>query len=712
MRDGFGITKIVMAVLAFSGAHAVAQPAEPENDVETITVVGSQDAYFDRDVDTGSKIGADIFDMPSSLTVINATFLNDLRAETVADAYPYILGLSQSGINANNFTLRGLTSDLQSVQVNGLPGLASRFGSPTTANVERIEVLKGPASVLYGLMEPGGLVNIITKRPEADFAAEVYLTGQIYAGGPSGTGTNAGGTATFDVTGPIDRQGRWLFRMIGSLENVSSFRDGVGYENYYLFPSLSYVIDPHSRITVGVELLKEESDADDGLVAVNNDVDLTAPINVRYQEDGDFDNDKGLVLFAVWDQALSERWALHVNWRSTFHEDQRRLFENNRVNDTEDPLEATLRRRDRHQLNKREYHFLDARLTGRFRTGSIEHTLLIGVNGGFERADFERIRFGSAITPNISVFDPEFGIGVPSAITNGTDRITDEWNYGFYVQDVARVTDWLILMLGGRYESQSVDFIEQNSGREDKQTTDAFVPSGGIIFQPTENLSLYASYSESFDPASVERRDVLDNPFDPERGRQYEIGVKSALWDGRANLTVAAFDIRKTNITERNVDREWELLGELHSQGIEFEFQVLPIPNWQIRIGYAYVDSIVADSANAAVEGNSNAFAPKHDGFVWTRYNIPNEVLGGLLGISLGVNFESARFTSANAGSRVRLPGYARVDIGVYFDVGNLSFALNVENLFDKRYFTGGTNDTRLYPGDPRLITLSLRAGF
>ncbi|WP_339747603.1 TonB-dependent receptor [uncultured Maricaulis sp.] len=698
-------------VLAPAAIYAQDTTETPSDPIDLIVVTGHQTPYI-RLSETATKTGQDLFDTPLSVSILNQAFLEDLRSETLSDAYPYTLGLSQSGTNANSFSLRGLPSDLQNVQVDGLPGLASRFGSPTTANIERVEVLKGPASVLYGLMEPGGLINIVTRRPQAERADTLNLTLQSYASDSSSFGTNNGATATWDSTGPLTTDERWLYRLIVSAEHIDSFRDGVGYDNLYIFPSLSWQMTPDALVTVGLEYANEEGDADDGLVAVNNDITLTAPINVRYQEDGDFDNDEGLVAFARLDYDLSADLRIRVNYRSVFHEDERKIFENNRVNDAPDPLDATLRRRDRHQLNGRQYHFVDANLAWNFDTGPVGHSLLVGLNGGFEQSDFERIRFGSAITPDISVFAPQHGIGTPSAITAGSDRVTDLWNYGVYLQDMIEISEPVSVMIGARYDRQDVDFTEQVSGFSDTQSSESFLPQGGIVYRATDRLSLYASYSQSFNPNSIERRAADGSTFESERGTQREIGVKASLWDERVNFTFAGFEIEKTNILERDLNGDWALIGALESRGVEAELQALPVRNWQFRLGYAYVDSIVSESPRTALIGARNAFAPVHDAFAWTRYNYPQSVMGGTVGVSLGVNYESERVTNASASSQVALPAYTRFDTAVYFETDRYRLALNIENLTDETYFTGGTNDTRLYPGDPRLMTLSLRTEF
>lgn len=692
---------------------STASAQESPNDIDDIIlVVGKQESYLNSSVSSATKGLSDPFDVPLTVNIINDVFLRDLRAQTLSDAYGYTTGLSQSGINANSFTLRGLPANLQSVQVNGLPGLASRFGSPTTANVDRVEVLKGPASVLYGQLEPGGLVNIVTKKPQTTSALNIDVSMQTYETDVSSAGSDNGITATIDATGALTQDERWLYRFIASTESIDSFRDDVSYENYYIFPSLSYRISDVSDLTFGLELLKEKGKADDGLVAVNNDIKQTASINTRYQEKDDKDNDEATVFFATLSSELNDTFDLTVNWRSVWHEDSRVLYENNRVNDADDISQATLRRRDRNQFNKREYHFIDANTRGSINIGATEHEILFGINVGSEKRDFERIRFGSNISPNISVIEPILGEGVPAAIQSGTDRVTDLWNYGAYLQDVVHLNEQWIVMAGLRYDKQDVDFKEQVSNSSDEQKSSALVPMAGVVFKATDILSLYASYGESFNPNSVERSDAGDNSFDPEQGEQFEVGVKAFLFDNKANISLAYFDITKNNIVERNENNDYELLGELLSKGMEVEFLAQPIDNWQIKAGYAYVDSIVAKSPTLTTQGNPVAFAPENDFYLWTRYNLNQTVGGWLTGFSLGVNHESERFTGSDTLTRVELPSYTKFDVGVYFERDNYAVVFNIENLFDKRYFDGGTRDTKLYPGEPLKLTLTLSSRF
>ena len=706
----WALSPLYLASSNYLHAEEVLSPTDVVDEV--IVVVGKQDSYLNTSVSSATKGLSDPFDVPLTVNIINDVFLRDLRAQTLADAYGYTTGLSQSGVNANSFTLRGLPASLQSVQVNGLPGLASRFGSPTTANVERIEVLKGPASVLYGQLEPGGLINITTKKPQAEREINFDISAQTYNTGVSSIGDDNGFTATLDATGALTDDERWLYRFIASTEAINSFRTDVERDNYYLFPTLTYRISDISELTFGLEIVEENAVADEGLVAINNDINLIAAIDTHYQEKDDQDNDEATVAFATLTSELNDNFDLTVNWRSVWHEDSRILFENNRVNDADNINEATLRRRDRNQLNKREYHFFDINTKGVINTGDIEHNLLLGINAGSEKRDFERIRFGASITPDINILSPVLGEGEPVVIQSSSDRITDLWNYGAYIQDVIHLNEQWIVMAGLRYEKQEVDFIEQVSDFTDEQDSDSWVPMAGVVFKANPNLSVYASYGESFNPNSVERSDENEQKFEAEQGEQFELGLKAFMFENKANISLAYFDITKDNIVERNENGDFELLGEVESNGVEVEFLAQPIDNWQIKAGYAYVDSIVAKSPTATTEGNPVEFAPENDFYLWTRYNINQAIKGWLTGFSLGINHESTRYTSSDTLTRVELPSYTKVDAAVYFEKRNYAISLNVENIFDQRYFDGGTRDTKLYVGEPRKLSLTFSTYF
>lgn len=697
------VVQALCIALGLSGS--VFAEEEKNQDIETVVVVGEQNSYLNPYTNTATKVDVDPLDTPLTVNVVNQQFLEDIRAETLADAYGYITGLSQSGVNANSFTLRGMSADLNSVQVNGLPGLASRFGSPTTANVERIEVLKGPASIMYGQIEPGGMINIITKKPQDVASISYDISANSYSTDVSAIGEDNSYTGTLDATGPLNSSKTWLYRMIVSAENENSYRDDVDAQNYYLFPTLSYRPNDVTDLTFGLELQSEKRVADNGLAVLNGDINQVASIDTHYQSADDTDEDKGLVAFVSFNTALNNQFDLTVDWRSVWHEDSRHLYESNDV----DSATETVTVQERDQLNKREYHFVDVRTTGSIFTGDVEHRVLLGANVGLEKRDFLRERYAEY---SVDFYDPVDVTDHDESALNDNHRTYDYMNYAAYLQDVIYLTDKWTLMGGLRYARQDVDYERVDTGATASQTSDAFVSQGGVVYKLFEGTSLYASYGESFNPNVVTDTDANGDTFDPEKGRQYEVGTKTNILNDKTNLTIAYFDIKKSNIVEENEFGDNELLGEVTSTGVEAELLMMPVDNWQMKLGYAYVDARVSSSEDEDVEGNRVAFSALHDAYFWSKYNLPFQVAGGVLGSTLGINYEGSRYTDEDVTSRIELPSYTTVDIGLHYELEHYRASLNIENLFDELYYVGGNNDYRLYAGDPRNITLSLSGKF
>jgi len=699
----FSINPITQSLCLILGLNSYVI-ADETTDVETV-IIGEQNYYLNPNVSSATKTNIDPLNSSRTVNIINQQFIQDVRAKSLEDTYGYTTGLTRSAVRADGFTLRGMAADLNTLQVNGLPGLASRFGSPTTANVEQVEILKGPASILYGQIQPGGLVNIITKKPEAIDSLSLDFSTQTYATDVSKPGDDNGYTLAVDATGALDENKNWLYRFIAGGEKTDSYRQHSDTENFYLFPSLTYRNDESTEVTFGLEVQEENRAADDGLAALNNDINQVASIDTNYQSDGDSDDDKGVVAFATFNTLFNNGFDFTADWRSVWHEDERHLYELRSV----DSVAETAELRDRDQLNKREYHTLDARTTGSLWTGKVEHQILLGANIGLETRDFLRETYASY---TVDFYNPtDLSDRDESAYTEN-HRITEYTNYGIYAQDTINLTNQWSVMGGLRYVRQDVDFERVDTGDTDAQSSDAFVSQGGIVYKATDSTSVYASYGESFNPNSIENLDEDDEIFDPEEGRQYEVGVKTNLLNDKTNLTIAYFDIKKTNIIEEDPNTGYdELIGEVNSTGVEVELLMLPVDNWQVKLGYAYVDSRVSGNPDDNIEGNRSALNALHDAYFWTKYNLPFKVSGGILGTTLGVNYESERYTSSDETDRLKLPAYATVDIGLHYELDQYRASLNIENLFDELYYEG-RNDTELYAGDLRNITLSLSAKF
>ena len=702
----FAINPVTQSFVLILGLTSYAYAEEEATEFNTMVVVGQQNSYLNPEVSTATKSNVDPLDTPQTVNVINQQFLQDIRAESLEDAYGYTTGLSRSGSNADSFSLRGIDADLNTIQVNGLPGLASRFGSPTTANVEQIEILKGPASIMYGQIQPGGLINIITKKPQAISAITYDISSQSYASDVSHFGDDNGFTGTVDATGPLNDSKTWLYRFIVSAEDADSYRQDVDAQNYYIFPTLTYVPNERTEVTFGLELQSEKRVADDGLAVLDHDINKIASLDTHYQSADDTDEDKGLVAFATFNTMVTDEFDITVDWRSVWHEDERSTYETRSVdNDTD-----TVTLRDRDNDNGRQYHFVDVRTTGSLWWGEVEHQVLVGVNTGYEQKDFKRLTDASS---SVDFYDPDDLTSRTGDYSTLNHRVTDYMNYGAYFQDTIYLNDSWTLMGGLRYSRQDVDFERVDTGLTATDSNDAFVSQGGVVYHLTEDTSFYVSYGESFNPNSIESTDVNGDNFEPEKGRQYEVGTKTNVFNDKTNLSIAYFDIKKTNVVEENlVTGENELLGGVKSTGVEVELLMKPIENWQIKLGYAYVDARISDNPDENIQGNRTPASALHDAYFWTKYNFPYKIANGIVGTTLGANYESSRYTDEDSTDRVELPSYTTFDVGLHYDIDKYRASLNVENLFDKTYYVGGSDDSSIYAGDPRNITLSLSGKF
>lgn len=708
MFSSFSLNKLSLSIV-FSLLATPAFAEESTEDMETITVFGTQHSYFEKARNTALKIDADDLETPFTSNVINSAMLEDLKANTLEDAYSYIGGLSRTATNANSFTIRGHTADLQNIQVDGLPGLVSRFGSPVTANIERVEVLKGPASVLYGWMDPGGLVNIITKTPNSKASHSIDITAQHFVDqGESGI------EGSIDSTGSINEGGTLNYRLIAGAETEDSFRNFVENETLYLFPSVSWLIDEDTRLDAKLEYTKEKRNADNGLFVANNDITTVAPIETYYQEPGDDDNDEGTALSIKLEHYINADMKAAINWRSVIHKDDRTLYESNAVVQGDAVEETTLRRRNRSQANKRNYHFVDANLSYSFGE-DIKHEMLFGVNGGYEYRQFDRTAYDTR-GAFISIYNPEY-TGDVLEDDPGNFRRWNLHNSGLYVFDKITFNEHWTAIAGLRFDYQRghyrLKFLDNDTTADEKTTSSSTTFNAGLVYQINDETSLYTSYAQSFNPQSVGSYDINGEQLDAEEGEQFEIGFKVSMLDNNLNINGAYFNVIKSNLSEENDATGFdELIGEISSEGLEVSLQYQPTKTFQFQAGYTYTDAEMSESFDEDILGNDAPFAPKHNAFIFGRYNHPKAIMGGLVGASLGIKHESSKFTDEEVTKRVLLPSYTVVDLGVFYEVDSFKYALNVSNLTNKTYYVGGVNDYRIFAGEPMKLSLSMRYDF
>jgi iron complex outermembrane receptor protein len=691
------------------------------NFAEEVTV-----SFTGEHAQTALKSDAPVRDIPMTVKSYTSSFIKAVDSKQMADLYTYMNGVNRAGDGVYDITMRGFEgsgADSGNVLYNGLPGLAGRLNSPNVANIERIEILKGPASVLYGLLRPAGLVNIITHRPQAERQHLFdFRTGTFFGTGPSFGDRNSFRAAT-DLTGPLGNSTKFLYRLTAAYDNAKSFRDFTDGEEIYVVPSATWNASAGTILIVESEYRRTSGAFDNGLIAPRNDINFVAPITTRYQEPDDWVKEQGWTASTYLTKLFSGGVSWNLNWRGVFHHDQRVAFENNRVENDN----RRVRRRYRNQLNQREYNFLDTTVRKSIKTGSVEHGLLFGLNGGREQQDFDSIASGD-VGFFVDLRHPVYGQQPPANPTPGAHTVTDYYRLGTYLQDQITFSSRWKGLASVRYdvEDQHIKELRLNNPAKDN-TVGAAVPTAGVVFQPDQHWSIYGSFAQSFLPPPASAQDINGrNDFVPERGRQFEGGVKAELAQGRVDATAALFHIKKNNVLVPGpAPGTSEQIGQERSRGLEFDLRLRPVDHWQTILGYTYVDAVVTKDSDLRKVGARLRNTSKHAFNLWSRYDISSGRAKGL-GFGLGLIRRGDRAGSfpdqVVVGNPIpgepfpseilHLPGYFRADAGIYYVRERYELTLRVNNIADELYYESAFNLVRIRPGNPREATLSARLRF
>ncbi|MDB6168034.1 MAG: ferrichrome-iron receptor, partial [Verrucomicrobia bacterium] len=499
----------------------------------------------------------------------------------------------------------------------------------------------------------------------------------------------------------------------------------------YLYPSLTYKWSSDTWLSLKMDYVREDRQANDGLVVPFLNIGLLPPINVTYTAPDAKDTDYGESLTALFQTRLLDVWTARVAYRATWHTDSRRAIEVIQgaiVSDPVDYRNSSITGRFKLQDNSRRYNFIDANVSGELGPKAFRHTLIAGVSGGKEWSDFYRVA-QKPNYPGINLYRsapdaPGNYPAIPPILPSyqPQDRKTTLWNYGAYASDKLTLGERWDATAGVRWDKQDAYQYEVITNRGIKSTTTCVLPSIGLLYHAARQVSVYANYCEGFKPQTSGNVDASDNPnFPSESSTQVELGVKVQALDERLTLALGAYDIRKRNVlsatgqTAPSGNPIANLSGLQESTGVEFDTTYQPWPNWEIRVGATYIDARVKKSTTASIVGAQLDNSPHASGNFWTRYNFSRGALRGL-GFGIGAIYVGQRqgiITNVPA-ARLEAPSYARLDVGVYYGKGRYNYALNVGNITDRLYVAAiqQGDATRINPGDPRKITFSVKTQF
>jgi catecholate siderophore receptor len=658
---------------------------------------GPVDGYRATRSSTFTKTDTPLKEVPASISVVPAQLMKDQAMKSLADVVRYVPGaLTHQGEgNRDEFIFRGIGSSAN-LFVDGIRDDAQVFRD--LYNLERVEVLKGAGGMIFG-RGAGGALNRVTKKPVLGHVGEATVT----------VGQFNQLRATADVGGQLNDSAAWRLNAMG--ESAGSFRDGVDLKRYAINPTVTFLPSARTAITLGLDHLRDERTADRGFPSQNGRPFKADPST--FFGNADQSNAHSYVdsAYAIVDHEFGNGVQLRNNLRVTHYD----KYYQNVFPTTTTPVNAAnqVSLSAYNNANERTNVFNQTDLTTKFNAGGLEHTLLAGLELGHQDSTSKRNTgfFGAATTILVPASSPT------GTATNFRQNGTDANNNvkadvaAIYVQDqIALSKNWKAIA-GLRYDYFRAKLDDRRTlvpATDLAHTDKEFSPRLGLIWSPTSTQTYYASYSSSFLP-SAETLSLAVNTanLDPEEAKNFEIGGR---WDLQPNLTLSAAIFRLDRNNVRNADGNGGIVlaGQQRTDGVEVALQGDVTRNWQVYAGYAHLDARITKATAAAGNlGHRPQLVPENTLSVWNKVN-----LGGGWGAGLGVVYQGESFP--NADNAVTLPSFTRADGALYyaFADGKTRIALNVENLFDKKYFPTSDANNNISVGAPRNARVTLTSAF
>jgi len=700
-----------MILLGQDAPQAADQKAKKEGELAEIVVSAKADekSYVAKEAPSLLKLDVPLIETPQTVTVVPKAVLQDQAAQNLKDAFRNVSGVFESGntLNAQSEVLpviRGF--EAPSVFRNGMR--SSEVGSVDLFNIESVEVIKGPASILFGGMEPGGALNYTTKRPLAERFNEIVQE----------IGSWDHYRTTLDTSGPIDAAGHFLYRFNMAYTNAESFRNEMDLERIAVAPSFLWKISDNTEIGFDLSYTKEKTPYDSG-VPLSAEGKPLVPIDTFFG-DPDLDGRTLEDLFAGIDlkHRFNEVFTLRSRLQLHHAEPKNEALRHRGVIGA--PGAEVLRQRYQNEAREDEEIQWVTDLSADFTTGAVKHNALVGVDLIHQESVFDRFRMN---TPNVPITsDPDVNFDPPP----GSDPVPDikgsvDWA-AFYFQDQMSMleNDRLHLLIGGRY-----DYVEQERTRPTDVSSDdgELTFRGGVLYEATDWLSPYISVSESFRPQLVDSLDKSGNVLDPTTGLQFEGGVKLNFFEQRLVTTLSVYQIEKENVAvfdnqyfvDTGLSTYYPGVNQ-RSRGVELDVAGRITDNLTIIANYAYTDTEVLDNPEAPdTEGDRLGGVPLQALRVWLAYNFPAESKLHGFGFGGGGRFESEH--QAQFADNITLDDFLVFDAGLWYtrqlEGGQiLKTRLNFQNITDEEYYPRASTQDIAHPGRPFGVVASVGLEF
>ena len=728
---------------------------EEAQQLQEVEIIGRRESsYKNTSSFSGTKTATAIRDIPQTINYVTKEVILDQGASTVNDVVKNVSGVSQY-TTYNDFSIRGFrtTGNRNSGNLlNGMRAQTSLWSASSLANIERVEVIKGPAAALFGNAAPGGIINRVTKKP---------LLQRLHT-----VSVNTGSWGTLktygDFTGPLNESKSLLYRLNLGYETTDGYRDLQGRNTLTIAPSFSFIPNEKTRFNVDITYYRLDGKVDRGQT-IFGDADLySVPITRSLSATNDFLRETQMNISLGLTHKITDNLSFNSTYlNSSYSED---LREHNQANsyymqqqgkaNTGDPtkilMQALLRQRTFRNNSFNNYFNYN------FTTGLVKHTLLVGYDyfqvellpgasqltaGGYllkngkTTTTFNPARLNTYVVDannnpvtNVAVFDlnrPTTGNVMKETgkyiFTSGNTKPTLQTSHGVYLQEQLEVS--IVKLLLGLRKEFFMDYINYKENNEEKIEQQALIPRVGLVITANDNINFYSTWMKGFEPQTAAIQsdpDRYGGPFDPVYSELYEMGVKTDWFNNRLSATASVFKIIQQNslydafpavIGKPDLKMQ---IGEEESNGFEFDLAGEITPNWSILANYAYIDARITKTA----QNNEKDFdmqrpsTPRHSGNIWTKYIITEGPLKHL-GFGAGYNFVTERYGQVGRRTNTTVyPGYGLVNAVLYYKINQIQLQLNLNNVLNQTHWVGGYDKLRSFPGAPRNINASVTYKF
>ena len=694
----FNLSFLAFSVLAIM---ATASHAQSESDLEqpsgnqlpTITTQAETDEklYAAKTASAVLRSDAALFETAQSISVITNQQIEQKQAKTVAEALDGVAGVTSGQYGRrgwDDFIIRGQISSSQTY-IDGLRVQASDnvLRAEDISGLESIEVVKGPTSVGFGLALPGGLVNLTTKRPQAETSYKGALSYGSY-------GLKEG---TFDINYAPNQSAKGAFRVVGRVSDQDDPTDDVYFKNQYIAPSYNFDLGDKDDLSVIASYQHREYIRQQGIPYSKGSYKNYLSSLFFGEPNYGYDVDVYRI-GANYAHYFDNDWTFKQNLAVTKTDTKGNAILASGTN-TLPTIKRAINNQDKQDIN----YTLDNHLQRNFDFEKINYDVMVGVDMMRERSDYYRR------TDTINSFNadnPVYGI-TSTKLGTPTQELTYSQYAGLYLRNTIKVDDDWIIGLSGRHDWTQVEIDNVLKNTSTKNSDNAFTGSASVMYRINDMFAPYVSYSTSFMPVT----DAGENGtlLNPEEGKQAEVGVKFQALDQRLQGYVAYYDLTRKNVTEADASGNFSIqTGEQVTKGFEAEMAAALTEQWNVAATYSYIPTAkITESVTASEIGKRSNHVPKNASSLSTQYYFSPDQFGWNIGA--GIRYQDSR-TAQRSTDFVYLPSYTLVDVNAGYEAKSWGAGLSIKNLFDKEYLAGTTPNAQLVNwGDPMTVRFNVK---